>query len=190
MRHLLFLGLLTAALATACGSSTTDPEPTGSGGSAASSTSESSASASSTTSSATTSSSATGATCAPGETMSCTCHAVGAPGVATCLADGSGYGPCMEQGGGACRCPLGRSDGCCPGDGICCACVQGCDPNTDPLQDAETDALIACVCAAGVCADECERECAGQGIAADCRACVQQAGADACKAEYEACGGT
>ena len=96
----------------------------------------------------------------------------------------------MEEGGGDCSCPLGRGDGCCPGDGICCACVLGCDPSTDPLQDPETDALIACVCAAGVCADECEAECAGQGIRADCSACVQQAGMDVCQTEYDACGGT
>jgi hypothetical protein len=63
--------------------------------------------------------------------------------------------------------------------------VQGCDPN----KDIETDALIACACAAGVCADQCKGECAGQGIGADCAPCVKTAGMDQCKAEYQACGG-
>ncbi|WP_437611181.1 hypothetical protein WMF20_05070 [Sorangium sp. So ce834] len=175
MRNHLVLCLVAAALAAACGSTTTDPDPTGSGGSAASSTSESSA---------------TGTSCVPGSTMSCTCHAINPPGIATCLPDGSAYGACMGEDGSDCACPLGRGDGCCAGDGICCACVQGCDPGTDMQQDAETDALIACVCAAGVCADECEVECAGGGITADCAPCVQQARTDACKAEYEACGGS
>ncbi|WP_437787556.1 hypothetical protein [Sorangium sp. So ce1097] len=161
-------------VAAACGSTTTDPEPTGSGGSAASSTSESSA---------------TGTACVPGTTMQCTCHAAREPGVATCLADGSGYGPCTEQDGSDCACPEGRGDGCCPGDGICCACVPGCDESTVFQQDPETDALIACVCAADVCAEACAWECAGKGLTANCAPCVQQAAMDACASQYEACGG-
>ncbi|WP_437509377.1 hypothetical protein [Sorangium sp. So ce1099] len=175
MRNILALCLFTAALAAACGSTTTDPDPSGSGGS---------------TATATVTSSATGTSCAPGSTMSCTCHAISGPGVATCLDDGSGYGPCMDQDGSECSCPQGRSDGCCQGDGLCCSCVRGCDPGADHVQNPETDALIACVCAAGVCADECASECAGEGITADCEPCVQQAGMDACKTQYEACGGT
>lgn len=174
MRDHLVTCLIAAAFAAACGSTTTDPEPPGSGGSGAS---------------ATSASSAAGTSCVPGSTMQCTCHAVSGPGVATCLPDGSAYGACMGEDGSDCTCPPGRGDGCCMGDGICCACVQGCDPGTDSQQDAETDALIDCVCAAGVCADECEVECAGGGITADCAPCVQRAGMDACKAQYEACGG-
>ncbi|WP_433933573.1 hypothetical protein AB3662_04350 [Sorangium cellulosum] len=174
MQNILSLCMVTAALSVACGSTTTDPDPTGSGGSTASSTSASSA---------------TGTACAPGTTMSCTCHAIQEPGVATCLADGSGYGPCMEQDGSDCSCPTGRGDGCCPGDGICCACVPGCDPSTAFDQNPETDALIACVCAADVCADACASECAGEGLTADCAPCVEQAAMDVCKSQYEACGG-
>jgi hypothetical protein len=122
--------------------------------------------------------------------MSCTCHAVSAPGVATCLADGSGYAPCLDANGGTCACPLGRGDGCCAGDGQCCPCVQGCDPNKTPGDEAPTDALIACACAAGVCDTECKTECAGGGIGADCAPCVKTAGMNQCKTQYLACGGT
>ncbi|WP_437672248.1 hypothetical protein [Sorangium sp. So ce131] len=128
--------------------------------------------------------------CVPGSTTSCTCHAVSGPGTATCLPDGSAYGPCQEEGGGECACPLGRSDSCCPGDGICCPCVLGCDEDKIFSQDPATDALIACACAAGVCAEECEVECAGEGISARCAPCVEQAGMDQCKAELEACSGS
>lgn len=140
----------------------------------------------STTSSATSdasSSSETGTFCVPGEQMSCVCHQGSTEGTMTCLPDGSAYGPCE----GECACPQGRSDGCCAGDGICCPCVQGCDPSTSFEQDPETDALIACICAGEVCVSECENECAGQGIGADCAPCVEQAGMDACMAEYLAC---
>lgn len=129
------------------------------------------------------SSSEAGTFCVPGEQMSCLCHQGSTEGTMTCLPDGSGYGACE----GDCDCPAGRSDGCCPGDGICCACVLGCDPDTNWNQDPETDALIACVCAADVCASECEGECAGQGIGADCAPCVEQAGMNACMPEYLAC---
>jgi hypothetical protein len=121
--------------------------------------------------------------CTPGETASCICHQGGTEGTMTCLPDGSGFGACE----GECACPPGRSDGCCAGDGICCSCVLGCDPATDFDQDPETDALIACVCEAGVCDDACSGECLGQGIGADCAPCVEQAGMDACMAEHAAC---
>jgi hypothetical protein len=107
----------------------------------------------------------------------------------TCLPDGTGYGPCLEGDGGTCACPVGRGDGCCLGDGLCCACVQGCNASKNPEQDPPTDALIACVCAVGVCATECKSECAGEGIGADCAPCVKLAGMNQCKAEYQACGG-
>ncbi|MDI1446994.1 hypothetical protein [Polyangium sp. 6x1] len=171
MRSFLVFGLITVAFAAACGS-TVDPSPPGSGGSAASSTSASGTGGGG------------GAACVPGSTTSCTCHAIQPPGVTTCQADGN-WGPCMAENGDDCTCPAGRSDGCCAGDGLCCPCVQGCDPTKDDLADA----LIACVCAAGVCADACKVECAGEGITGDCTPCVQQAAMGACKAEYEACGG-
>ncbi|MDI1434808.1 hypothetical protein [Polyangium sorediatum] len=176
MRTFLAFALITAVFA-ACGSTVEDPNPSGSGGSAASSTSATG-----------TGGGGGGTVCVPGETTSCTCHAVSPPGIAWCLDDGSGFGPCKaELGGAECTCPAGRSDGCCPGDGICCPCVQGCDlaPEAPP-----TDAFITCICAAGVCADACKVECAGEGITGDCAPCAQQAAMGACKAEYEACGGT
>jgi hypothetical protein len=124
-----------------------------------------------------------GTVCTPGATMDCVCHQGSTTGTMTCLPDGSGYGPCE----GECACPLGRSDGCCFGDGICCPCVQGCDPDTAFSQDPETDALIACVCAAAECQDACANECAGNGIGDDCEPCVEQVGMDACMAELLAC---
>ncbi len=124
-----------------------------------------------------------GTVCTPGETMDCICHQGSTTGTMTCLPDGSGYGECE----GDCACPLGRSDGCCFGDGICCPCVLGCDPDTHFEQDPETDALIACVCAAGVCDQECAIECGGGGISANCEPCVQEVGMDVCMAELLAC---
>src|SRR5690242_6792066 len=109
MRLTLVTSILIALFATGCGSTTVDPDPTGGGGSTSSSTS--------TSTSASTSSSMT--SCTPGAVMSCTCHAVMPPGIATCLADGSGYGPCMGADGSDCTCPPGRGDGCCIGDGLC-----------------------------------------------------------------------
>lgn len=178
MRIPLVLCFASMMLTVACGSTTVVPDPTGTGG------------ASGTTTSSTSSTSTGATTCAPGATMACTCHAVGIPGVATCLADGSGYGDCTQEDGGTCGCPEGRGDGCCLGDGLCCSCVGGCDPAKDPSPDATVDALIACVCEAGVCAEECKTECAGGGIGAGCSPCVKKAGMNQCKTQYQACGGT
>ncbi|MEO7331639.1 MAG: hypothetical protein ABI193_23895 [Minicystis sp.] len=128
--------------------------------------------------------------CAPGSSTSCTCHAVSSPGTQACLADGSGYGPCTEQDGGTCACPAGRSDGCCSGDGLCCSCVKGCDSTHEFMfPDPAGDALIACVCASGMCAAACKSECEGGGIGADCAPCVKQLGMSECSAQYQACGG-
>ncbi len=182
MRTIHALSFSSMLFTVACGS-VVNPDPTGTGGAGTTTASSTSTDSASTTS--------TGATaCVPGATMSCTCHAVSSPGVATCLADGSAYGPCTEQDGSTCACPTGRSDGCCPGDGLCCSCVQGCGPGQEFSQDPKIDALIACVCAAGVCADECKTECAGGGIGADCAPCVKKAGMAQCQTQYQACGGT
>ncbi len=132
-----------------------------------------------------------GGVCAPGSSTSCTCHAISGPGKKACLADGSGYGPCTEQDGGTCECPAGRSDGCCYGDGLCCSCVKGCDQSHEfKYPDPEGDALIACVCASGMCATACKSECVHGGIGADCAPCVKQLGMNECSAQYQACGGT
>jgi hypothetical protein len=84
-------------------------------------------------------------------------------------------------------CSIGRSAGCCFGDGECCPCILGCDPDTSFEQDPETDALIACACAADACQAECANECAGNGIGGDCEPCVEQLGMNVCMAEYLAC---
>jgi hypothetical protein len=131
-----------------------------------------------------------GGVCAPGSTISCTCHAISVQGIETCLADGSGYGPCTEEDGGTCACPQGRSDGCCVGDGLCCSCVLGCDASHSfKFPDPVADALIACVCASSSCATACKGECAGGGIGADCAPCVKQLGMGECSMQYQACGG-
>ena len=86
------------------------------------------------------------------------------------------------------ECPLGRSDGCCFGDGECCPCVLGCDPDTSFNQDPETDAFIACVCEDDACQVQCENECAGSGIGDDCEPCATQIGI--CMDELSACAGS
>lgn len=165
------LALFAAMFVVACSSTVVESNPGGGGGGATST--------------------STGTFCAPGSTKSCTCHAISLPGLATCLPDGSGYAECLEQDGGTCECPAGRSDGCCYGDGLCCACVKGCGQEHEfSFPDPVVDALIACVCAAGVCADECKSECDHGGIGMTCAPCVRQAGMDQCKDEYQACGGT
>ena len=123
-----------------------------------------------------------GGVCVPGSTMPCICHEGGTMGEETCLPDGSGWGPC----GGACQCPEGRSDGCCPGDGICCSCVSGCG---DPFQETpEQDAFINCVCQPDVCGSTgCMTECMGGGIGADCGPCAQAAANGDCASQAAAC---
>jgi hypothetical protein len=69
--------------------------------------------------------------------------------------------------------------------------VPGCAfPGNPTAPDAKIDAFIACVCAAGVCDTECAGECKGQGIGGACATCAKQAGMNACKTQYQACGGT
>jgi hypothetical protein len=119
--------------------------------------------------------------CTPGQTQGCYCHL--SQGSQTCLPDGSGFGEC----GPNCGCPAGRSDGCCPGDGICCACIPGCN---DPFSQApEVDAFIKCVCDSPDCVTECGTACVNGGIPLDCAACAAKLGHSTCMAEYKACGG-
>ena len=119
--------------------------------------------------------------CTPGSTTTCICHQGGTEGTRTCLPDGSDFGPCE----GACKCPQGRGDGCCPGDGICCSCIPcGSDP-FDP--GPAGDPFIACVCQADVCADACVVECGGNGIGAACQACAATAATGACQLQAQAC---